>query len=155
MDMSSTGKLAQEATPKASATMKATFIFSNAMPSSTATTPRHRVAILETRISFSSLAWPFMMTRAYRSCEMAEAPASARPATTARMVANATAERKPNSRLPPAALARCSATMLPPPTSLPPTWPPSKNSGFVPTSTMAHRPMMAMTLKKKAMMPEA
>ena len=48
--------------------------------------------------------------------EMAAAPASARPDTTAGMVAKATADRKPSSRLPPTALARCMAIMLPPPT---------------------------------------
>ncbi|WP_353867070.1 hypothetical protein [uncultured Streptococcus sp.] len=36
----------------------------------------------------------------------ADAPASVRPATTARMVAKATAEIKPRNRLPPTALAR-------------------------------------------------
>ena len=155
IDMNSTGKLAHEATPNASATMKATFIVSNAMPSSTATTPRPKVAILETRISFSSVALPFMMTRAYKSCEMAEAPANAKPATTAKIVANATADKKPSNKLPPAALAKCSATMLPPPISLPVMSPPSKNCGSVPTSTMEHTPIKAITLKKKAMMPEA
>ncbi|MNN75958.1 hypothetical protein D3C81_1922920 [compost metagenome] len=68
---------------------------------------------------------------------MAEAPARVRPATTARMVAKATAERKPRNRLPPTALARCMATMLPPPTSAPPSLPSTKYCGSVPTMTMA------------------
>ena len=40
-------------------------------------------------------ALPPLMTVAYRSCDTAEAPDRVRPATTARMVAKATAEMKP------------------------------------------------------------
>lgn len=47
----------------------------------------------------------FLKTLAYRSCETADAPANVRPATTARMVAKATAEIKPRNRLPPTAFA--------------------------------------------------
>ena len=45
-DMNSTGKLAEAAITKASMTMKATFSFSNAMPSTTATMPRPTVVML-------------------------------------------------------------------------------------------------------------
>ena len=44
-----------------------------------------------------------------------DAPASARPDTTARMVAKATAEMKPRNMLPPTALARWIAAMFEPP----------------------------------------
>jgi hypothetical protein len=64
------------------------------------------------------------------------------------MVAKATAARKPSRKFPPTALARCMATMLPPPTSLPPRTPPSKKDGSLPTMRMAASPMMKMTLKK-------
>src|SRR5450830_685856 len=114
-DMNSTGKLAEAATTKASITMKATFSFSKAIPKVTAMMPRITVVILETR---SSSAWstrPFLHTDAYRSCDTAVAPDSVRPATTARMVANATAEIKPMNTLPPTALDRCTAAILPPP----------------------------------------
>lgn len=79
---------------------------------------------------------------------MADAPARARPDTTARMVAKVTAERKPSSRLPPTAWARCMTTMLPPPSSLPPASPPSKNRGCWLTITIDARPSRKMTLKK-------
>ncbi|MCY1187030.1 hypothetical protein D9M73_279610 [compost metagenome] len=54
------------------------------------------------------------------------------------MVAKATAEMKPRNRLPPTALARCTATMLPPPTIAPLA---SRNVESVPTMTMAPKPM--------------
>ena len=75
--------------------MKAMFCFSNTMPSSTAMTPSVRVVMRDTRSSAALSALPFLNTVAYRSCDTAEAPDSVRPATTARMVANATAEMKP------------------------------------------------------------
>jgi hypothetical protein len=107
--------LAEQAMVKASMTMKATFCFSKMMPSSTAMTPSTRVVIFDTRSSVFESALPLRQTEAYRSCDTAEAPDSVRPATTARMVAKATAEMKPRNRLPPTALARCTAAMLPPP----------------------------------------
>ncbi|MNN71376.1 hypothetical protein D3C81_1873060 [compost metagenome] len=91
------------------------FCDSNISPRTTASMPITSVAIRDTRISCCSVAWPLRSTQAYRSWETAEAPDSARPATTARMVAKATAEMKPRNRLPPTAWARCTATMLPPP----------------------------------------
>ncbi|MNW21052.1 hypothetical protein D3C71_2217520 [compost metagenome] len=71
------------------------------------------------------------------------------------MVAKATAERKPRNRLPPTALARCMATMLPPPTRAPPGLPSTKYCGSVPTITMAAKPSTQTTRKKKPMKPEA
>ena len=94
-DSSSGGKLAEAATAKASDTMKAMFCFSNTMPSSTAMAPSVSVVMRETRSSAALSALPFLITVAYRSCDTAEAPDSVRPATTARMVAKATAEMKP------------------------------------------------------------
>jgi hypothetical protein len=98
------------------------------------------------RETFSSdllSAVPFLNTIAYRSCETADAPDRVRPATTARMVANATAEMKPRNTLPPTALARCTAAML-----LPPSRPPaaSLNSGLALTSTIAPKPMMKVRM---------
>src|ERR1035437_9610665 len=48
-DMNKTGKLAEAAITNASITMKATFSFSNAIPSVTAMIPSTTVVILETR----------------------------------------------------------------------------------------------------------
>ncbi len=76
------------------------------------------------------------------SCDTAEAPDSVRPATTARMVAKATAEMKPRKTLPPTALARWMAAMLPPP-SRPPLA--SRNCGLVSTKVMAPKPMMKVS----------
>ncbi len=73
------------------------------------------------------------------SCDTAEAPASVRPATTARIVAKATAEMKPRKRLPPTALARWIAAMLLPPTSAPVS---SRKPGLVSTKVIAPKPMM-------------
>ena len=94
-DMNSTGKLAEAAMANASDTMNAMFCFSKAMPSTTAIRPRASVVMRETFSSEALSALPFLNTVAYRSCDTAEAPESVRPATTARMVANATAEMKP------------------------------------------------------------
>jgi hypothetical protein len=64
---------------------------------------------------------------------------SVSPATTARIVANATAEMKPRKTLPPTAFARWIAAMLPPP-SRPPLA--SRNCGLVSTKVIAPKPMM-------------
>ena len=95
MDKISAGKLAEAATAKASDTMKAMFCFSNKMPNTTATRPKARVVMRETFSSAALSALPFLMTVEYRSCDTAEAPDSVKPATTAKMVAKATAEMKP------------------------------------------------------------
>jgi len=57
-DMNSTGKLAEQATVKASITMKATFCFSKMMPSSTAMNARITVVILDTRSSVAESTLP-------------------------------------------------------------------------------------------------
>ncbi|MNP65750.1 hypothetical protein D3C76_1613730 [compost metagenome] len=62
---------------------------------------------------------PFLTTITYKSWEIADVPAMVSPDTTARIVANATAEMKPSSRSPPTALARCITGMLEPPINLP------------------------------------
>ena len=97
--------------------MNAMFCFSNAMPSATATMPSASVVMRDTLSSAALSALPFLTTVAYRSCDTADAPDSVRPATTARMVAKATAEMKPKKMLPPTALATSTAAMLaaPPP----------------------------------------
>ena len=48
------------------------------------------------------------------SCESALAPASVSPATTARIVANATAAMNPRNGVPPSSSATSGAAMLPP-----------------------------------------
>src|SRR5439155_26131560 len=116
-DMNSTGKFAEAAMAKARATMNAIFCLSKAMPSATAITPSAIVVNRDTLSSDALSAFPFLNTVAYRSCETADAPESVRPATTARIVANATAEIKPKKILPPIAFATSTAAMFaePPP----------------------------------------
>ncbi|MNL57090.1 hypothetical protein D3C87_1806260 [compost metagenome] len=97
----------------------------NKIPNTTATIPIPTEAIRDTRRSSRASALPFLTTITYRSWEIAEVPAMVRPDTTARIVANATAEMKPSSKSPPTALARCITGMLPPPMSFPPTTPDS------------------------------
>ena len=70
------------------------------------------------------------------SWEKAEAPASVRPATTARMVAKATAEMKPRKACPPSSSPRSGAAMLPPGAIL--------FTTSRPTSTAAPKPTMGM-----------
>ena len=79
--------------------MKATFCPLNVMPSTTATTPSTTVAMRAT-LSSSSRARPApcRTTFTHRSCDSAAAPESVSPATTARIVANATAAMKPEER---------------------------------------------------------
>ncbi|MNR13285.1 hypothetical protein D3C85_1296810 [compost metagenome] len=103
IERNSTGKFTDAAMASTRPERKAMFCDSNSRPRMIASTPMHRVAIRDTRISCCSLAWPLRITQAYRSWDTAEAPDSASPATTARMVAKATAEMKPRNRLPPTA----------------------------------------------------
>ena len=86
--------------------MKATFCPLKRMPSSTATAPNTTVAMRATRTCSSSVACPFRTTCRKMSCDSALAPASVSPATTARIVAKATAAMKPRNGVPP----RSSAT---------------------------------------------
>ena len=75
------------------------------------------------------------------------APASVRPGTTARMVAKATAEMKPRNRLPPTALARWIAAMLPPPEQRALELPPIEEMpGWWPTRMIAPKPMMKVRM---------
>ena len=62
MERMSTGKLADAATPKVSATMNARFWFSKTIPSTMATIPIATAAILETRTSSRSLTRPLRIT---------------------------------------------------------------------------------------------
>ena len=74
------------------------------------------------------------MTLTQMSCDSAAAPASVSPATTARIVAKATAAMKPRKACPPTASASSGAAMLPPAsTALMASWP---------TSTIAPKPRM-------------
>ncbi|MCY1452960.1 hypothetical protein D9M71_699240 [compost metagenome] len=143
IESSSTGKLQLAAIENARPTMNAMFCFSNRMPRPIANTPRATVVIFETRISSFSTALPFLITLAYRSWDTAEAPARVRPATTARMVAKATAEMKPRNTLPPTALAKCTAAMLLPPNSAPAA---SLKAGLVLTSRIAPKPMIKVRM---------
>ena len=85
--------------------------------------PRRRtttVAMRATRTCFGSRGLPACARRARRCRATArEAPASVRPATTARMVAKATAAMKPRNGVPPSSSASSGAAMLPP-ASMPP-----------------------------------
>ena len=93
--MNNTGKLADAAIANANATMKAMFCFSNAIPKTTAITPKASVVMRDTRNSAALSALPCLNTVEYKSCDTAEAPDKVKPATTAKMVAKATAEMKP------------------------------------------------------------
>ncbi|MNP21763.1 hypothetical protein D3C76_1143960 [compost metagenome] len=147
------GKLDDAAMPKARATRNATFCPLKAIPRRTATTPRPTVAQRLTRISVFGHGVPLHKTLAYRSWEIADAPASAKPATTARMVAKATAARKPNMRSPPSACARCMMAMFTPPSSGPPITPCSKNCGCCPTMLIAAVPSTHTRMKNRPISP--
>jgi hypothetical protein len=95
------GRLADAATAKASATRNAMFSRWAGMASKIATVPMPKAAIRTTRNSSFSLAFPFLNTLAYKSCATDEAEVRVRPATTARIVANATAEINASSTEPP------------------------------------------------------
>ena len=64
MDRISTGKLTEAATPKVSATRKATFWSLNRMPRMMAMKPMATDANLVTLISWALVAVPFLITRA-------------------------------------------------------------------------------------------
>ena len=132
MQSSSAGKLPLAAMANASDTMNATFCPLKAIPSSTASTPRPSVATRATRSSSPSAAWPCRTTFTQRSCDSAAAPESVSPATTARIVANATAAMNPRNGRPPRSSARSGAAMLPPLSTA--------RIASGPTSTMAPKP---------------
>src|SRR5215203_2329731 len=95
------GRLADAATAKASATRKAMFSRCAGMASKIATAPMPKAAIRATINSLLSDACPFLNTLAYRSWATEDAEVRVRPATTARIVANATAEIKASRTDPP------------------------------------------------------
>ena len=76
--------------------------------------PNTTVAIRATRICSASVAAPLRTTCRKMSCESVLAPASVSPATTARMVAKATAAMNPRNGVPPSSSATSGAAMLPP-----------------------------------------
>src|ERR1700761_1320385 len=99
----SDGKLAAQATEKASPAMKATFWPSKAMPRITASTEIATVAIRATLSCSASGAVPFLTTLAQTSWQIVATPDNVSPATTASIVANETAQMKPKKALPPTA----------------------------------------------------
>ena len=114
IESTSAGKLALAAIAKARLTMKATFWPLKTMPRITAITPRARVAPRATLSSSPGRACPFRTTLVHRSWLSAAAPESVSPATTARIVAKATAAMKPRNGVPPRYSASKGAAMLPP-----------------------------------------
>src|ERR671920_1520320 len=94
------GRFADAATAKARATRNAMLRFCDGIASAIEMPPITKAAILATRISSRSEAVPFLATLAYRSCATDDAEVRVRPATTARIVANATAEISARSTAP-------------------------------------------------------
>src|SRR5262249_38017860 len=84
------------------------------IPSRIAQMPRITAAIRATRSCSCSGACPPLTTLTQMSCESAAAPDKVSPATTARMVANATAQMKPKKAAPPAGWGRGGAPNMPP-----------------------------------------
>src|SRR3712207_3030206 len=95
IESNNAGKLALAATAKANPTMKATLTSLKSRPNSTASTPSTMVAIRATLTSSFSDDSPLRTTPTYISWDKAVAPARVSPATTARIVANATEVIKP------------------------------------------------------------
>ena len=128
------GKLPLAAMANARPTMNATFCPLNTMPRPIAMSARHTVAMRATRNSSPGLGSPRRITLAQMSCEIAAAPDSARPATTARIVAKATAAMNPRNGRPPSNSASSGAAMLPPASTA--------RIASGPTSTIAPNPRM-------------
>jgi hypothetical protein len=97
----SVGRLAEAATANASATRNATFWLRARIPAATATTPTRTAVRRATRTSASGFAVPRLITLAYTSWANEADAVIVRPATTARIVANAIAEMIPSSSSPP------------------------------------------------------
>src|SRR5699024_1447503 len=95
------GRLAEAATAKASATRKATFCPWAPMPPTIAKTPMTTTVRRATFISFAGVLLPLAMTEEYTSWAKDAAAVMVSPATTARIVAKATAEIRPSSSGPP------------------------------------------------------
>src|SRR5690349_6517792 len=88
---SSAGRFAEAATAKASATRNAMLSFCAGIASAIDTAPIPTAANRATRSSDFSDGFSLAITFAYRSCAKDDADVSVSPATTARIVANATA----------------------------------------------------------------
>jgi hypothetical protein len=118
---STTGRLADAATANASATRCATFWPLARIPIRIATTPTISEQMRAAFNSSSDVALSPLITPTQMSCDIADAAASTRPATTATMVANATAATNASIRLPriesfppPRYCASSGAAMFPP-----------------------------------------
>src|SRR6478672_11945727 len=115
-----TGRLADAAMANAIATRKATFNDCAGMANAIDTAPMQTAEIRPTLTSCLSVTCPFLITLEYRSCANDDEAASVRPATTARMVAKATAAITASMTAPspvptpPSASASCGAAVLPP-----------------------------------------
>ena len=147
MARTSDGKLAAQAMEKASPAINATFWPSKVIPSTIASTEIAIVAIRATLSCSASDAVPWRTTLVQTSWHNVATPESVRPATTASMVANATAQMKPKKASPPTARASRGAAILPPP--------PAFVTASGPTSTMAPKPMMNTIRWKKPISPVA
>ncbi len=96
------GRFAEAATAKARATRNAMFSDCAGMARAIETAPISSAATRATLTSsFSVTGWSFLNTPLYRSCATEDDDASVSPATTARMVAKATAEISASSTAPP------------------------------------------------------
>ncbi|CAB4950915.1 unannotated protein [freshwater metagenome] len=95
------GRFAEAATANASATRNATFWFLAKMLPAMATTPITTEVIRATCNSFSTDTSPFFIACAYTSCAIAALAEMVSPATTAKIVAKATAEMNPSRSVPP------------------------------------------------------
>src|ERR671915_2656609 len=100
-EYSRVGRLAAAATAKASATRNATLMPRAKIDSTMAIAPMTKAAIRAALTSSRSLAVPRLITLANRSCANDDDEASVSPATTARMVANATAAMTARKMEPP------------------------------------------------------
>src|SRR5262245_25956056 len=95
------GRLPDAATAKARATRNATLRSRARMPRPMAMAPMTSAEPRATTTSWRSDAWPWRRPLAYRSCATLDDDASVRPATTARIVANATAAMTARKMTPP------------------------------------------------------
>ena len=114
IDKKRAGKFPLAAIAKARPTIKATFWPLKRMPSKIATIPKITTEILAILTCSASLAWPFLKIETKISWDRAEAAARVRPATTARIVAKATAAINPIKGVPPRSSASNRAAILPP-----------------------------------------
>jgi len=151
---STAGRLDDAATANASATRCATFWPFAAMPITIAMTPTISEEMRAARTSSPGAARSPLITPTQMSWHIAQADANTRPATTATMVAKATAATKAGNRLP-------STESAPPPTCCPSSGPamlpPASIALILPAPTLiaAPRPRNRVRMEKPAMMPIA